>query len=102
MRTASRVGSIGSRARGGLRGRGRWAAAAVLAAAMLSIPADRLWEARHAERAAAPTVARAVPAAFAEPELPTVEGVNRPGARVYNMDGEGMSVVMIVDESLDV
>ena len=29
-------------------------------------------------------------------------GTGRPGARVYHMDGDGMSVVMIVDESLDV
>ena len=31
-----------------------------------------------------------------------IEGVDRPDARVYHMDGEGISVVMIVDESLDV
>ena len=42
----------------------------------------------------------AAPPASAEPAA--IEGLNRPGARVYHMDGEGISVFMIVDESLDV
>jgi hypothetical protein len=33
---------------------------------------------------------------------PVVEGVNLPDARVYHMSGEGLSVVMVVDESLDI
>jgi hypothetical protein len=34
---------------------------------------------------------------------PMVEDLNRPDARVYQMDGGGnLSVVMIVDERLDV
>ena len=32
----------------------------------------------------------------------TVEGIDRPDARIYQYDGDQMSVVMIVDESLDV
>ena len=43
----------------------------------------------------------AVPVAVAAP-VQTLEGVNRPGARVYHMDGEGISVFMVFDESLDV
>jgi len=35
-------------------------------------------------------------------EEPVVEGVNLPDARVYHMSGEGLSVVMVVDESLDI
>jgi len=119
MRTASRVDSLAGRSRGfrrsgGIGGRAgwtrwtRWAAAAALAVAALAIPGDGAG--RRSARVA-PTVstrsaalATAVaPAAFAgEADLPTVEGVNRPGARVYHLDGEGLSVVMIVDETLDV
>ena len=85
----------------------RWAAAAALAAAALSIPADNAWQLQQG-RGALPSPAAVMrgavlPAAFAgDAEMPAVEGVNRPGARIYHMDGEGMSVVMIVDESLDV
>jgi hypothetical protein len=35
-------------------------------------------------------------------EEPVVEGVNLPDARVYHMSGDGLSVVMVVDESLDI
>jgi len=86
----------------------RWAAAAALTAAALSIPADNAWQQHQDRRALASPAAAALrgailPAAFSgDAELPTVEGVNRPGARIYHMDGEGLSVVMIVDESLDV
>lgn len=33
---------------------------------------------------------------------PVVEGVNLPDARIYHMSVEGMSVVMVVDESIDI
>jgi hypothetical protein len=133
MRTASRVagradyrsrralGTIGSF---GTIGWKRWAVAAGLALAALSIPADNARRAHDqpasqlaslgdlpAQRAPITAFSRGtvLPAAFAgmgagggEADLPTVEGVDRPGARVYHMDGEGLSVVMIVDESLDV
>jgi hypothetical protein len=106
MRTASRVDSIESRSRHGVSWK-RWAAAACLAFAALSIPGDDVLRVTTpAPPAAVPAALRAasavLPAAFSGDDLPTVEGVNRPGARVYHMDGEGMSVVMIVDESLDV
>jgi hypothetical protein len=118
MRAASRVEEVERRAARRFNWT-RWAAAAALAVVALSMPADD----SHFRRTpagdlisvatmTAPAVLsldgpEAVPlpaasqAASAE-DLPSVEGVNRPGARVYHMDGEGMSVVMIVDESLDV
>jgi hypothetical protein len=105
MRTASRVDAVESRSRA-LHNTAwkRWAVAAGLVMAALSIPADNAW--KHRELPLRPAVARsaAVPAALnaGEMDLPTVEGVNRPNARVYHMDGDGLSVVMIVDESLDV
>jgi len=124
MRAASRVEAVDRHGRSARRietlSWKRWAAAAALAVAALSMPGD---DARlHREPAArllsvatmaTPAVlsadgpeavalpAAAFPVASTE-DLPTVEGVNRPGARVYHMDGEGMSVVMIVDETLDV
>jgi hypothetical protein len=116
MRTASRVDSREGHARRSLRGAGwmRWAAAAGLTVMALTLPASHggrppaAAAGRIAPAAASParTVSPLAPtlpaAALGEADLPTVEGVNRPGARVYHMDGEGMSVVMIVDESLDV
>jgi hypothetical protein len=86
----------------------RWAVAAGLVLAALSIPADNVR--KHPERAAsgnprpaAAMLGAVMPAALVgDVDLPTVEGVNHPDARVYHMDGEGLSVVMIVDESLDV
>jgi len=38
----------------------------------------------------------------AYPAAPAIEGVDRPGARVYEWGAEDLSVVMVVDESLDV
>jgi hypothetical protein len=32
---------------------------------------------------------------------PVIEGLNRPGARVYQLTEEDLAVVMIVDETLD-
>jgi hypothetical protein len=84
----------------------RWAAAAALAIAALSMPGDvgRAGRARPAPDQAA--IFRSG-AAFASSSLgdaadvPLIDGVSEPGARVYHMDGEGMSVVMVIDESLD-
>lgn len=79
----------------------RWAAAAVLALASLAVSRDR---APHPASGIAdvppPAAQRVTMPAAAEPAA--IEGLNRPGARVYHMDGEGISVFMIVDESLDV
>jgi len=107
MRTVSRVDSIEHRSR--RFGWKRWAVAAALATAALSIPADNAWrrlETRSEELASQPSMLRGgvLPAAYgeADPALSGTGGTSRPGARVYHMDGDGMSVVMIVDESLDV
>ena len=121
MRAASRVEAVDRHGRSarriGISGWKRWAAAAALAVVALSMPGDetqlRREPAARLMSMATPAVlsadgpeAVALPAAAfpvaATEDLPTVEGVNRPGARVYHMDGEGMSVVMIVDETLDV
>lgn len=113
MRAASRVEAVERKGR--TLSWKRWAVAAVLAMAALTLPAG---EARHPLDRLAPKTALtggllgnllgdprgaalAVPASMGD-DLPTVDGVNRPGARVYHMDGEGLAVVMIVDESLDV
>jgi hypothetical protein len=103
MRTASRVDSIESRNRAGWK---RWVAAAGLIAAALSVTTDNGWQRQGLpDQAAAGRRGAVLPASYAgatgATELPTAEG-GRPGARVYRMDGEGMSVVMIVDESLNV
>jgi hypothetical protein len=92
MRTARRL-----EARRRFAGWRRWAAAAVLAVAALSVGRDK---ASRSEPAATMTPA-AAPVSAAAP-TPTLEGVNRPGARVYHVDGEGISVFMVYDESLDV
>ena len=123
MRAASRVEAV-ERKRQTLSWK-RWGLAAVLALAALTLPSG---EARHPlarldqldQLSQRPDfagglrggllsgflsdgrdAALAVPASMGD-DLPTVDGVNRPGARVYHMDGEGLAVVMIVDESLDV
>jgi len=90
----------------------RWAVAAALVLAALSIPADNVRKHREQVVSGGPLPAAllgaVMPAALVsglgggDSDLPTVEGVNHPDARVYHMDGEGLSVVMIVDESLDV
>jgi hypothetical protein len=47
-------------------------------------------------------VPQAAPRFVSEP-VPVVEELNRPAARVYQMDGgKNLSVVMIVDERFDV
>jgi hypothetical protein len=107
MRTASRVDSIEHRSR--RFGWKRWAVAAALAAAALSIPADNAWRHLDAQRLALASQPASQPATMLRGGvLPAAYGgeadpqMGRPGARVYHMDGDGMSVVMIVDESLDV
>jgi hypothetical protein len=121
MRAASRVEASERRGRSAWAIRGkRWGTAAALLVAALSMPAmppvlsdhpARL----HRELPAAVSAASAVlfaessETAFADQtgpvvlgdDLPTLEGVDRPSARVYHMDGEGMAVTMIFDETLD-
>ena len=86
--------------RRGTRARGwRWAAAALLVGAGLA-QGDR-----PAEIAPFPLALAAGPAATVPTELelqPVVEELGRPEARVYQFAGDDFSVVMIVDETLDV
>jgi hypothetical protein len=95
----------------------RWVAAAALAAAALSLGAGHGLHPAPAPAApatpaaialvggvgmAAPALPPAVPRFVSEP-VPMVEELNRPAARVYQMDGgKNLSVVMIVDERFDV
>ena len=90
MRTAERL-----EVRRSFAGWRRWAAAAVLTLASLSVGRDK---ARQLEG----VVTAPLPAAPKSTAGPTLEELDRPGARVYHMAGEGVSVFMIVDESLDV
>ena len=92
MRTASRIEASERRSRAG--GWKRWAAAAVLAGASLSIPADRIVE--RSEPAS--PLAMVMPTAL-ETELPTFEEVNLPEARVYHMNGSNVAVAMVYDDS---
>jgi hypothetical protein len=84
----------------------RWAAAAVLALAFLAVSRDRAPHPAGVASAvppfAAPHVTAPATSGASAAEPAAIEGLNRPGARVYHMDGEGLSVFMIVDESLDV
>lgn len=114
MRAASRVEAVERRGRhGAISGWRNWSVAAVLTLAVLTLPAERFrshLDSRDPrpgslqgdfQEAALREMAVPLPATSVD-DLPTVDGVNRPGARVYHMDGEGLSVTMIVDESLDV
>ncbi|HEV2855429.1 MAG TPA: hypothetical protein VHC97_21735 [Thermoanaerobaculia bacterium] len=92
MRTARRL-----EARGRFAGWRRWAAAAVLAAVSLGVGRDK--SPRLQEVAAVPP---AYAPAVQKPAVPTIEDLDRPGARVYQMGDEGFSISMIIDESLDV
>ncbi|HTQ79642.1 MAG TPA: hypothetical protein VMM92_06575, partial [Thermoanaerobaculia bacterium] len=114
MRTARRLGPAGERRV--LSHAWRWAAAAALAVLSLSLGTARDLRdlkgpqvASHlgapAAKAEQPLLPAAVPAAVRlnSGEVPVVEELNRPAARVYQMNGgENLSVVMIVDERLDV
>ncbi|HSF40550.1 MAG TPA: hypothetical protein VLT87_12205 [Thermoanaerobaculia bacterium] len=94
MRTASRLDALDARPRsasiffGSRRGWKRWAAAAVLALASLSL-------------GRAP-VAIPEPPALSGADQPLIEGLNLPGARVYQYGGEDVAVALVFSESLDV
>jgi hypothetical protein len=87
----------------------RWVAAAALAAAALSLGAGHGLR-RGPEALVLPVAALSVPVPaprvaprFVSEPVPVVEELNRPAARVYQMDGgKNLSVVMIVDERFDV
>jgi hypothetical protein len=123
MRTASRLDSLrldsldtGPRPSSLWKRWSTGAVAAVLALAALALPSGYS-PSKHVqiaqmalagpERSAPPAVAgpldEPMPAAQqVDLDEPVVEGVNLPDARVYHMSGEGLSVVMVFDESLDI
>ena len=96
----------------------RWSAAAALVTVALTLgagpglrrgplapmpPIVALGSLATPSRSLAVVPAAAVSPRFASDEAPVVEELNRPAARVYQMDGgKNLSVVMIVDERLDV
>jgi hypothetical protein len=95
MRTARRLES-----RQRFAGWRRWAAAAVLAVASLSVGWDK---APRPE----PAVSKAAELAPAEEPVPvvggaTLEPLDGSDARVYQMNGQGVTAFMIVDHKLDV
>ncbi len=118
MRAASRLDSLEGRSRthSGPSGWKRWpvaAAAAILALAAVASPVHH----RSADQPMEVASLSGLPvaqgswdgpgsaeAANMQIDLdgPVVEGVNLPDARIYHMNGEGMSVVMVVDESIDI
>lgn len=116
MRAASRLESLEAGPRTSAL-RKRWSAgavAAVLALAALALPSG-YDPSKHVQMALASPERSAPPAAAGpldEPmpaaqqvdlgDEPVVEGVNLPDARVYHMSGDGLSVVMVFDESLDI
>lgn len=105
MRTASRIEALDRRSRAGSWK--RWAAAAVLTGASLSIPSDNVGGGGRRPEGVEPafppaqvTQGMMLPAAF-EAELPTLEEGNLPDARVYHVGSQDLEGVMIVDASLE-
>ncbi len=91
----------------GERNAWRAAAAAVLAAALLSAAPAVRQTAGDAPRAGALPgaigAAQAVPVAYLDdPTLSTVDDIEHPTASVYHFDDEEVAVVMVVDAGLDV
>jgi hypothetical protein len=74
------------------------------AAALLQHPGDRGAGSVRALRAPAGRLAsdREAPMVLPAASRSSIEGLSRPEARVYQIDGPQMSVVMIVDNKLDV
>lgn len=103
MRTASRLGSEAPKS-GALTGWRRWTVAAVLALAGLVIPSGDVRQARPSAEPAAifRNEVFGGGAQEGEADTPVMEGVNLPDARVYHMSGDGLQVVMVVDESIDI
>jgi hypothetical protein len=101
MRTARRL-EVQSEARGRFAGWRRWAAAAVLTVVSLSV--GRSIEPNKSPRleaAATPPVpvAAAPASAVSAPSVQLLDGIDRPEARVYQLDSDDMSTAMIIDES---
>jgi hypothetical protein len=108
MRAASRLDSLEPRPRTSSvwRRRSMGAVAAALALVAVAVPAGHDVSERLAKGSADAAIFREgrIDVAPKEVDLeePVVEGVNLPDARVYHMNDEGLSVVMVVDESLDI
>ena len=81
----------------------RWATAAALAAATLGLGSSPELGTGGAGDERAAVEMFGTPAALAQgaSRIPAVEELNRPEARVYQMDGPGLSVVMIVSEKFE-
>ncbi len=96
MRTARRLES-----RQRFAGWRRWAAAAVLAVASLSVGWDK---APRPEPAAVPKAAELAPVVEPLPAAgpAALEPLGGSDARVYQMNGQGVTAFMIVDHKLDV
>lgn len=103
MRTARRLET-----RGRFAGWRRWAAAAVLAGVSLGVGRDKIPQLEQVAEAQAVSAAASAAAASAAsvPSTQLLDGIDRPEARVYQMDSDDLSVVMVIDpsfgESLDV
>lgn len=95
MRTASRIEASERQSHAG--GWKRWAAAAILVGASLSIPADKRLERREPVLPLA-VQGMVVPTALGT-ELPTLDEINLPDARVYHMNGSNIAVAMVYDDS---
>ena len=94
--------SAPSRARGvSRRERGPLAAAALFALVLALQPASVSRNTGDAPATPEPAAAGRLLRA-ARPAAPAIEGVDRPDARVYEWGADDLSVVMVVDESLDV
>jgi hypothetical protein len=101
MRTARRLET-----RGRFAGWRRWAAAAVLAGISLGVGRARAPELEQAAEVPPAPVSLSTASAASAPSEQLLDGIDRPEARVYQMDSEGMSTAMIIDasfgENLDV
>lgn len=112
QRLRGEAAAAGDRAGTRRRGRRRIASAALFAGALALLPSvvDRRAAGRLETTSAEPTQAGfstlrgASPAAgsIGGPLAPAIDGLDRPQARVYEWSAEDLSVVMVVDESLDV
>jgi hypothetical protein len=98
-----------ARAAAGERTGWRVAAAAGLAAALLSaapvaerLSGERSRPAPSAARFAAGAVGVPVAAFLDDPSLPAVDDIENPTASVYHFDDDQVAVVMVVDAGLDV
>lgn len=112
MRAASRLESLETGRRAARGSWKRWSAAAALAVIGLTIPGDDARRTQPVEPQAAIFREGLVYEAMEAPEpvalqagqdAPLLEGgVNLPGARVYHLSDESLSVTMVVDESIDI